>query len=251
MTTDAVWQPLRAELSRWHDCGRQPRFWLRDDDAVEPTPALERLIHLSSDHEVSVAVAVIPLRAKEALATRLANEERITVAVHGWSHQNHAPSDEKKQELGPHRPSQTVLSELRDGIIRMGGLFPERFAPVLVPPWNRIDPSLVPELPVLGYKAISVFGPAKQAHLAHLPVINTHVDPMDWHGTRGCRDHAALVSEIVMALQLRFHGGDEPIGILAHHLVHDESAWLFLQGLFETVAASPNARWASLGELLG
>jgi len=247
---DAVWHPLAAELARWHDCGRQIRFWLRDDDAVTPTPALERLVRLGRDNAVPVTLAVIPLLAKEALAEWLANEEGITVTVHGWSHRNHASIAEKKQELGPHRPRPTITNELRNGVERIGALFPRRFLPVLVPPWNRIDPSLVPELPALGFEGLSVFGPVKAVQKAILPVINTHIDLMDWHGTRGCRPHGELVEEIVRALRQRFDGGAEPIGILAHHLVHDESAWLFLEGLFEIVAASSSVRWAPLSELI-
>ena len=28
-------------------------------------------------------------------------------------------------------------------------------------------------------------------------------------------------------------GSREPVGILTHHLVHDETAWVFLEGLFD------------------
>ena len=250
MSVDGVWQPLAAAMRRWQDGGRQVRFWLRDDDAVEPTPALERLIRLCGHHGVPFTLAAIPLKATEALGKRLASEEGIAVTVHGWSHRNHAPVGEKKQELGPHRPKETVAGELRDGVVRLGNLFPERFLPVLVPPWNRIDPSLVPDLKALGFEALSVFGNAKAQHKALLQVVNTHIDLMDWHGTRGCRDHADLVADIIKALEQRVVGGEEPIGILAHHLVHDESAWLFLHRLFEFVGTTPGARWAALGELL-
>ena len=41
MTRDP-WLELNAELDRWHKAGKTARFWLRDDDAVEPTPELER-----------------------------------------------------------------------------------------------------------------------------------------------------------------------------------------------------------------
>ena len=99
-------------------------------------------------------------------------------------------------------------------------------------------------------KALSVFGPAKAKHAAFLPVINTHVDLMDWHGTRGCRDHGELVAAMVREMQLRFDGSDEPVGILTHHLVHDESAWDFLQTLFAVTAETPGGRWVSIRELL-
>jgi hypothetical protein len=79
-------------------------------------------------------------------------------------------------------------------------------------------------------------------------VINTHVDLMDWHGTRGCRDHTVLVHEIVARLDRAFLSG-EPVGLLTHHLVHDEAAWTFLEGLF--VTSGQAATWRSAGELIG
>lgn len=251
MTHDQIWQPLRAELARWIHANRSVRFWLRDDDAVKPTPALERLLTLGKEHCVPMTLAVIPMHAEDAFAGRLAGEESVSVAVHGWSHENHAPGSEKKQELGPHRPQTVILGQLRDGHRQLKARFTGQFVPVLVAPWNRIDSLLLPQLPGLGFEALSVFGAAKAKHAAFLPVINTHVDLMDWHGTRGCRDHGELVTAIVKELQQRFDGSNEPVGLLTHHLVHDASAWDFLKTLFAVVAEAPGGRWVSIRELLG
>ena len=51
MTEDPIWQPLQAELARWIHASRSAKFWLRDDDAVEPTAALDRLIGLANDFD--------------------------------------------------------------------------------------------------------------------------------------------------------------------------------------------------------
>jgi hypothetical protein len=152
--------------------------------------------------------------------------------------------------LGPHRAQEVVSDELRGGHRRLNELFPASFVPVLVPPWNRIDPLLVSVLQGIGFKALSVFGPTRMNHAAYLPVVNTHIDLMDWHGTRGCRDHGQLVEALVNELRLRFGGTEEPIGILTHHLVHDESAWSFLQKLFAVMSAGSGAHWVSLRELI-
>lgn len=250
MTDDKLWQPLRAELARWIHANRSARFWLRDDDAIKPTKALDRLLALGRENAVPMTLAVIPAHAESELCDQLTGERTISVAVHGWSHENHAPQDEKKQELGSHRPREIVLRQLRDGYARIEELFPKQFVPVLVPPWNRIDPLVLPQLPALGFKALSVIGKVNSKHAAFLPVINTHVDLMDWHGTRGCRDYGELVAAIVRELQQRFDGSDEPIGILTHHLVHDEAAWAFLRKLFAVVAEAPGGYWVSLRELL-
>ncbi|WP_064707323.1 polysaccharide deacetylase family protein [Rhizobium bangladeshense] len=242
------WEPLRRELDRWQAAGRVARFWLRDDDAVEPTPDLERLLALSGENAIPLTLAVIPGLTGEALGGRLAEEAGVTVAVHGWSHTNHAAPQRKKQELGGERPPEVVLGELRQGLQLLKRLHPARFLPVLVPPWNRIDAGLIPALPELAFVALSVYGRAKLG--GPIPFLNTHVDIIDWHGTRGGRSEEELVAELVAELGDRFAGNEEPIGLLTHHLVHDEVAWDFLSALFAATALHPAVRWLPAAALL-
>lgn len=244
----AVWDELGLELDRWHRAGRTAHFWLRDDDAVEPTSALDRLLAIGEEAKAPLTLAVIPATTGAPLADRLAGSDLVNVAVHGWSHETHAAPGRKKQELGPERPLATVLGQLEAGYAKLAGLHAQRFVPVLVPPWNRIDPAICARLPELGFRALSVFGPAGDA--GDIARVNTHVDLIDWHGTRGCRPHGVLAAEIVAQLKSRFDGSDEPIGILTHHLVHDEAAWAFLEALFSRTAGKPAAVWKGLPELL-
>jgi hypothetical protein len=51
-----------------------------------------------------------------------------------------------------------VLGELGTGWMALERLFGSRVLPVLVPPWNRIAPGLVPALPEIGYRGLSTFG---------------------------------------------------------------------------------------------
>jgi hypothetical protein len=248
MTDRMAWDPLRRELDRWQAAGRVARFWLRDDDAVEPTLALEMLMALAGENEVPLMLAVIPGLTGEALAVRLGEETSVAVAVHGWSHTNHAGPQGKKQELASDRPADVVLGELGEGFRLLQRLHPARFLPVLVPPWNRIDAALIPALPALGFAALSVYGRAKQD--GPMPLLNTHVDIIDWHGTRGGRGEAELVAELVAELADRFAGSDEPVGVLTHHLVHDTAAWDFLSALFAVTTRHPAVRWSSASALL-
>lgn len=224
--------------------GRPARLWWRDDDAVAPTAALDRLLGLAGRWQVPLALAVIPEPTGAPLAERLATDDLVTVAVHGWTHSNHAPAPEKKAELGAHRPAPAVLAELARGKGRLRDLHGKRLAPVLVPPWNRIAPDVVAGLPEIGFRAVSTYGPPKPAPLR---VINTHVDLMDWHGTHGGHPTGVLYAELSRALALP---GDGPIGILSHHLVHDEQAWFFLESLFALTKDHPGCRWVGLGDLL-
>ncbi|RUM06533.1 polysaccharide deacetylase family protein [Rhizobium chutanense] len=248
MTDRMDWEPLRRELDRWQAAGRVARFWLRDDDAIEPTPDLETLLALAGESKVPLTLAVIPGLTGEALAARLAAEAGVTVAVHGWSHTNHAGPEGKKQELGGERPADVVLGELGEGLRLLERLHPGRFQSLLVPPWNRIDAALIPALPGLGFAALSVYGRARPD--GPMPLLNTHVDIIDWHGTRGGRSAAELVAELVAELRDRFAGSDEPIGVLAHHLVHDAAAWDFLSDLFAVTAGHPAVRWSPATALL-
>jgi hypothetical protein len=239
---EALWQPLFDELNRWGEAGLKAQLWLRDDDAVGPTPALARLHRLSSAHAIPIVIAAIPARAGETLARFVEGANSISVAVHGWSHANHAPASEKKQELGPHRPMATILSELQQGLAMIKALFGDNALPVLVPPWNRIDASLIPKLPEIGFAALSGFG---RGTCAGIPTINTHIDLIDWHGTRGCVDHALLIKRLVDELAASRSSEQTPVGILTHHLVHDEAAWVFLLHLFEATR-HPACNWFSL-----
>lgn len=236
-------EPVLRALDHCEKTGVPARLWLRDDDAVAPTPALDRLLHMARAAAVPVTVAVIPAHSGPALGERLSREAHVRVAVHGWAHVNHAAPGQKSQELGLHRPVAATLAELARGFTHLQSLHGAQFTPVLVPPWNRIAPEVAAGLPALGFRALSVFGPEQPAPVR---ILNTHVDVMDWRGTRGGRPVPILMEELAAALH---RGG--PVGVLTHHLVHDAAAWDFMAELFELTARHPGCRWSALPELVG
>ena len=148
----AAWEVLDSELACWRDAGRVPAMWWRDDDATGPSAALDRLLALAGVYGVPLALAVVPAAAGDPLAGRLAGEPGgVRVVQHGYAHQNHAPAGTPKMELGPHRPAMIVVGELGTGWLALERLFGARALPVLVPPWNRIDPLLVSMLPEFSF----------------------------------------------------------------------------------------------------
>ena len=80
-------------------------------------------------------------------------------------------------------------------------------------------------------------------------IVNTHVDVIDWKGTRGGRDVEPLVAETVQRLQATFENGGS-VGVLTHHLVHDEAVWVFLDQLFEVTTDHPGCKWVPITTLL-
>jgi peptidoglycan/xylan/chitin deacetylase (PgdA/CDA1 family) len=239
-------QFLKA-LDLYADAGRTARLWLRDDDAVEPTQHLSRLLDISCRWNAPMTVAAIPVHATPELAEFLGKMPLISVAVHGWDHVNHAPASEKKQELGLHLGEVTVLSQLADGIKRINDLFGGNAVPLLVPPWNRISPELLPHLSGIGYEALSVFGPERDHAIPRM--VNTHVDIIDWKGSRGGRSPELLYAETTARL-LAGDAAETSLGILTHHLVHDDAAWQFLDDLFELTAGHSACRWVPVTELM-
>jgi peptidoglycan/xylan/chitin deacetylase (PgdA/CDA1 family) len=249
MIDKTVWTPLLAELDRFQAAGRTAPFWLRDDDAVEPGAALDQLLALTARHGVPVTLAVIPQNTGAALVARLGAEPEASVAVHGWSHVNHAGPAKKKCELGLDRPAEVVLAELQAGFDHLQKLFGAKFVALLVPPWNRIDPALIPRLAFIDFAALSVYGPEKPAD--NIGMINTHVDLIDWHGSRGGRDPAELVADMVRRLAAIWEAGEgSSLGFLTHHLVHDAAAWDFLEALFAVTQNHPACRWLPVSDLV-
>ncbi len=253
MTGD--WEGLTRELDAWAAMDRTATFWWRDDDAVEATPALETLLKVADASGAPAAVAVVPHDATAALAARLDGAAGIQVLQHGYAHANHAPDGEKKTELGPHRRADHVIADLATGQDRLDRLFGGLYLPVLVPPWNRIAPFLVPVLPEMKFLGLSTFAPRKRAEpVAGFRQTNTHVDLIDWRGGRGFVGPAVALQAAISHLADRREGRADPseaTGILTHHLVQDSESWHFVDALFATLRRHGAARIMSAGEIFG
>lgn len=237
------WRALDEEIGRWRDAGRVAELWWRDDDAVDASAALDRLLGLHRDSEVPVALAVVPAKATMALAARLANEPGVDVLQHGYVHANHAPPSDRKSELGLHRPAMLVLGELGTGWLALEKLFGPRALPVLVPPWNRIAPSLVPALPEIGFAGLSTFARRPRAEAVKgLRQVNAHLDLVDWKGRRGFIGTETALDVLVAALCDARCLSSEPLGVLSHHLAMDEAGWGFLRSLLEKLSTLSGVR---------
>jgi hypothetical protein len=246
------WRALADELDRWAESGRSATFWWRDDDAIEPTPALERLLDLREDNAVPLALAVIPAKARPSLTAVKAGVTEVAVLQHGYAHANHCPDTRRKSEFGADRQVQSAARDLMAGRSSLVAIFGESEPSILVPPWNRIDARLIALLPGLGYTGLSTFA-ARNSREAAPGVIqtNTHVDIIDWPGTRRFVGEEAAIGAAVAHLAARRAGAadpDEATGLLTHHLAHDAECWTFVAGFLAATTAHGGARWISAGE---
>lgn len=246
----STWQALGEEAARWQEAGRTAQLWWRDDDAANSGPAMDRLLELHRATRVPLALAVVPAHATPALADRLAAETGVDLLQHGYAHLNHASPGEKKAELGPHRPAMVVLGELGTGWLALERLFGDRALGVMVPPWNRIAPALVPTLPEIGFSGLSTFGPRKRVRpVRGLLQVNTHADLIDWKNGGGFAGERVVLGALVAALAHARTVTAEPVGLLSHHLAMDGGAWDFLRSVLEKASTLPGIRLRPAHEL--
>jgi hypothetical protein len=242
-----AWAALDRELDAWGAAGRTATLWWRDDDAVAPSPELDRLLGLAAASGAPLALAVIPAAAEDALAARLEGQAaEIAVLQHGCAHRNHAAAGGKKCELVDPAAQPGLPAELRRARQRLAELFGRRFLAVQVPPWNRIDPALLALLPGLGFTGLYTARrrPAPEP-LPGLVQANCHLDILQWRPERRFLGSGAALDLLIDHLAARRSGAAESAeasGILSHHLVHDAAAWDFLAELLARLAAHPAAR---------
>ena len=250
------WADLDRELGAWERAGRSATLWWRDDDAVTSTPALKRLLDVAAigNPPVPLALAAIPARADAALVRTLSATDHVVALQHGYAHANHAAPAGKKAEFGVGRDFAAAMQDLRAGSQRMRTGFGDRALPVLVPPWNRIDPALIGRLGELGIRGLSTYGPRAASETDDIIVVNAHVDIVNWRerrrflGTEGCLQ--LTVSHLAARREGRVDA-DEPTGLLTHHLIHDEDAWLFLRAFLQRTSRHPAVRWLDARPLFG
>ena len=231
------WTLLDTALKNMRDRGREPVLWWRDDDAAEATPQLDRLLGLAETFGAEIGIAAVPSKVHLSLAERLREQPGASILVHGYAHANHAPGTEKKAEFGPARDVAVMESEVRAGLRHLKGIC----GPVL-----RIRPALEPDSAGThsasargGYVGLSTFRDRPSAQPAPgLRQVNAHLDPIDWHGSRSLADVPALVAVLADAIRGRAlrPGPIEPLGLLTHHLVHDEAIWSFCEELLGFMA---------------
>jgi hypothetical protein len=238
-----MWLRLVEELDRWSDDGKTATFWWRDDDAVAPTSQLELL--LAHAQSIPLALSVIPGSVTSDLAERVRDVQSVVVLQHGWAHRNYMPAG--RSEFPSSRSEQEVARELAEGRRRLSDLFGEQAIAAFVPPWHMFDDRFLPLLPRNGLAWISRKGPRPSLYAASdLLQVNAHVAPIRWSIPPDFDDEAESVSSIVDHLRGRRIGrydGDEPTGLLTHHLVQNARSYNFISRLIGVIAKHTAGAW--------
>jgi len=225
------WSPLRAELSKWRRKNMTLPVWWRDDDAIEVTPHLERLVTRSEAIGVPIHLAIIPRDASKELAEFIKATGLIVPVVHGWSHTDHQPDADTNSEFGEARPRDIRCEEAGEGLRRLQRMMGDGVCPMFVPPWNRVGGDMLADLPALGYRYLSTCNPRDvEEPAAGLQVINTHIDPIYWRPSRQMSHPELVIEKMTNLLKKRRQGKSdnaEPFGLLTHHLAHSPKIWEF------------------------
>jgi hypothetical protein len=237
---EKVWDILAAELDRWSASGRRLHLWLRDDDAIAASPALDRLSTLAERHRLPVLLAIIPMLAEPSLGSALRRMPLLRPCQHGTWHHNHAEPAAKKSEFGSSRSALDLDAEIATAWRRLGDVLEAAPLPVFVPPWNRIDQGHAARLPGLGFRGLSCFRGYRLAPAGGPHLVNTDLDIMDWVSRAGRRTED-LVDESCLRLAALRAGsdGDVPFGLLLHHRDHDDTAWRFLEAFLASMGTHP------------
>lgn len=243
----AGWNALEKALQKAELRRLSIPVWLRDDDAINPTQALEKWLAVLERHHMPLALAAIPKHATENLAALVAGRVDIDVMVHGWQHRNHSGPQERAAEFGSARSLTDAEHDLHNGLERIQHLFGANALPVFVPPWNRIGDAIASRLPALGFKGLSTFAEWKpNLPCEALTIGNTHWDPIDWRGSRGLADEAKKLEALASLIDARAEQSTPlPIGLLTHHLVHDGWITRFMDEVLERLAQSGAVRFVS------
>lgn len=236
---------LNHELAIWRRAWRVPVLWWRDDDAREPTWQLDKLLEIRGS--LPITLAVIPDVDLHPLANRLGGAEGVTVAQHGVDHHNRLPEGGPRSEFAPDAPQGAINAAVAAGRARLvaAGLPPIIF----VPPWNEASDRLIAAIGAAKYETYSagVKGQPREG-LRH---IGAQVDILRWKGTPHFRGRRRIFDALRKQLEARRALGsyDKPIGLLTHHLVHDEDAWRFMKWF--VAYATHRFEWRGLEDLCG
>jgi peptidoglycan/xylan/chitin deacetylase (PgdA/CDA1 family) len=220
--------------------------WWRDDDAGRIDVRLNWLLALAAERGRTLGLAVVPAWLDAETLQLLRSAPQVEILQHGWAHVDHAASGEKSIELGGTADPTECLVDVQRGAVRLEATFGDRFLRVMVPPWNRIDEACLCALAAHGFHGISTYANDARGASHALLHVNTHIDLIDWRGTRRMKPLAQLFDE----LEARLAQPDcRVVGLLSHHLNMSLDDIARLRQLLCHIDRIGRCRWTSPADL--
>ncbi len=223
---------LRPALAAFEQDRHARAVFLRDDDIDDDEASLRRLLELTLARGVPLHLAVVP-RLLTPAGTRLLKDMKRThgdlleVGQHGYTHRNHEPLW-PPGEFGPSRDFDAQLRDVTRGKVLLERALGGDLAPVFTPPWNRSTGDTHRALDRLGFQILS------QERRDAPPIgeydfreISVTLDPYRWPGGR---PHLKSPGDIFADLARQLVAGG-PVGVLLHHKVMGEDAFVLLERL--------------------
>lgn len=225
----ATLSDLELELKRWAEAGRTVDMWIRAELGRHPGQAgcARRLLSLSEAAGLPIAIAVVPQGFDGDLLARLQGAPAITVLQLGHANANREPDGERMAEYGPHRDLAEALSDLSSGRAALEALFGESFLPVLVPPFEFIDPVIAASLRAVGLTGLSLALQPRPLPAAGPGVVwsNVHVSLSRVWEQGGETDFLAnaleLIHDQLVGRRLELVDAAEPLGLWIEDLGTD------------------------------
>lgn len=206
---------------------------------------LRRLVEQARRADIPLSLSVIPTLLSPELCKWVNRYTSVTVLQHGTDHCD-AGGGVGPTQFDPQEAPHAIARRLVEGWTALSGF--HRRLPVYVPPWHDLTPNTAAAAAMAGLESISAWGaPAAQGR------VDVHLDLMRWRGPPRFAGSQRVLGRLTRELRKRRvqRRWQEPIGLLTHHLVHDDAAWRFLDTLLSFEPLKRTAQWRSAEVLFG
>lgn len=220
-------------------------IFFRDDDVDVTEENLRRLLTIFADRKIPLIAGVIPKPLTEDCIKLLAQFSEFTELVqHGWQHVNHEILG-RKCEFGVSRNFEEQFSDLAAGQKIMNEAFGENWFPAFIPPWNRCTEITYRALDELGFRVLSKLrGSQPLVTGFQFQEISVTLDIFRWQNGATLKSSEEIYEELSKQIV-----EGSPIGIMLHHKVMTDEAFLLLEQLLDGLKQSPSVKFHTLKSL--
>ena len=137
------------------------RYFVRDDDIGELTPALRTFVEAFADRSIAVSYQIIPEQltpecAEYLIAKEAAHPGLIEFGQHGLRHKMTLKGKQLKREFGPERSLAEQTGDIAEGLrLLRSRLGEERDIALFTPPQHKFDRHTIEAIAAAGHKVFS------------------------------------------------------------------------------------------------